>query len=394
MPPYGPVADSAALYIQVSGALLFGMVFLFLYSQSRVVYFGLWAIAWFLRILAAFFGFELLRTGHSAWLAPYATFEFAFVIVLISAARVGFGSSMRDWRTVLRLIAILPMFVALVWACRLIWGIQAYHTSQAAVLAFVYIYNFMTLPKGKGMGLRAFRFSLLLLAIAFLEQTALFMSLHGEGTGWMRYMQHETFADFALHCVLAFSAMAMWSESQIGRIHDVAAELDNLRRNVSQIRDLDGLTGLLNQASLERRVEQPGEFPGVVAVCDMDNFKDVNDRHGHLVGDEILRNIGSLLQSSIRHEDEAFRWGGDEFVILFRNQRAAVAEKRMAEIEARLRGFRVRGYGVLPISFSWGTADAHARLLREALDEADRNMNAFKRQRAAGLPLDDPRRPY
>ena len=257
MPPYGPVADSAALYIQVSGALLFGMVFLFLYSQSRVVYFGLWAIAWFLRILAAFFGFELLRTGHSAWLAPYATFEFAFVIVLISAARVGFGSSMRDWRTVLRLIAILPMFVALVWACRLIWGIQAYHTSQAAVLAFVYIYNFMTLPKGKGMGLRAFRFSLLLLAIAFLEQTALFMSLHGEGTGWMRYMQHETFADFALHCVLAFSAMAMWSESQIGRIHDVAAELDNLRRDVSQIRDLDGLTGLLNQASLERRVEQP-----------------------------------------------------------------------------------------------------------------------------------------
>ena len=394
MPPYGPVADSAALYIQVSGALLFGMVFLFLYSQSRVVYFGLWAIAWFLRILAAFFGFELLRTGHSAWLAPYATFEFAFVIVLISAARVGFGSSMRDWRTVLRLIAILPMFVALVWACRLIWGIQAYHTSQAAVLAFVYIYNFMTLPKGKGMGLRAFRFSLLLLAIAFLEQTALFMSLHGEGTGWMRYMQHETFADFALHCVLAFSAMAMWSESQIGRIHDVAAELDNLRRNVSQIRDLDGLTGLLNQASLERRVEQPGEFPGVVAVCDMDNFKEVNDRHGHLVGDEILRNIGSLLQSSIRHEDEAFRWGGDEFVILFRNQRAAVAEKRMAEIEARLRGFRVRGYGVLPISFSWGTADAHARLLREALDEADRNMYAFKRQRAAGLPLDDPRRPY
>ena len=285
MPPYGPVADSAALYIQVSGALLFGMVFLFLYSQSRVVYFGLWAIAWVLRILAAFFGYELLRTGHSAWLAPYATFEFAFVIVLISAARVGFGSSMRDWRTVLRLIAILPMFVALVWACRLIWGIQAYHTSQAAVLAFVYIYNFMTLPKGKGMGLRAFRFSLLLLAIAFLEQTALFMSLHGEGTGWMRYMQHETFADFALHCVLAFSAMAMWSESQIGRIHDVAAELDNLRRNVSQIRDLDGLTGLLNQASLERRVEQPGEFPGVVAVCDMDNFKDVNDRHGHLVGD-------------------------------------------------------------------------------------------------------------
>ena len=165
------------------------------------------------------------------------------------------------------------------------------------------------------------------------------------------------------------------------------AELDHLRREARQTRDLDGLTGLLNRAALERRVEGPGEFPGVVAVCDMDNFKDVNDRHGHLVGDEILRNIGSLLQASIRHEDEAFRWGGDEFVILFRNQRTDVAEKRMVEVEARLRGFRVRGYGMRPITFSWGTAESHGRPLREALDEADRNMYAFKRRRAGESPV-------
>ena len=101
-------------------------------------------------------------------------------------------------------------------------------------------------------------------------------------------------------------------------------------------------------------MEQPAPFEGVVAVCDMDNFKDINDRYGHLVGDEILRNIGNLLQASIRHEDEAFRWGGDEFVILFHNQRPDVARKRMAEIEARLRDFRVRGFGVLPITLQLG----------------------------------------
>jgi diguanylate cyclase (GGDEF)-like protein len=114
----------------------------------------------------------------------------------------------------------------------------------------------------------------------------------------------------------------------------------------------------------------------------MDNFKDVNDRYGHLIGDEILRNIGNLLQSSIRHEDMAFRWGGDEFVILFRNQRTDIAGRRMAGIESRLREFRVRGIGILPITFSWGTADSQGRALREALDEADRNMYALKRSRA------------
>jgi diguanylate cyclase (GGDEF)-like protein len=162
--------------------------------------------------------------------------------------------------------------------------------------------------------------------------------------------------------------------------------MDKLRRERSQGMDLDRLTGLMNQAALARRVEEPQSFQGVVAVCDMDNFKDINDGHGHLVGDEILRNIGNLLQASIRHQDEAFRWGGDEFVILFHNQREEIARKRMGDLEARLADFRVRGFGALPIRFSWGTADAHGRPLREALDEADRNMYTLKRARAAERP--------
>ena len=161
--------------------------------------------------------------------------------------------------------------------------------------------------------------------------------------------------------------MAMWSESQIDRIRDLVGELDHLRRETQAHLDLDRLTGLFNQAALARRVEESDGFEGVVAVCDMDNFKDVNDRYGHLVGDEILRNIGNLLQSSIRHEDEAFRWGGDEFVILFHNQRTDVAARRMADIEDRLRDFRVRGLGVLPITLQLGNGgDRRASAARGA----------------------------
>src|SRR5438445_627688 len=67
--------DFTAFSMQEIGVLLFGLVFLFLYRQSQVVYFGLWTVAWTLRFLAALFGYELLRTGHYGWLAPYATFE-------------------------------------------------------------------------------------------------------------------------------------------------------------------------------------------------------------------------------------------------------------------------------------------------------------------------------
>jgi diguanylate cyclase (GGDEF)-like protein len=384
MDALSPLPDLTALYIQEIGALLFGMVFLFLYRQSRMVYFGLWAIAWGLRPVAAFFGFELLRTAHSGWLAPYATFEFAFAIVLVAAARAGFASGIKDWRTVLRLISILPVFVALVWAFGLYSRVEAYYASHALVLSFVYFYNFFALRRNAGVGVRVFRFSLAVLAIVFLEHAVLVWYLYHTGgePAWARYLHHETYYDFALHCVLAFAAMAMWSECQIDRIRELRAELDHLRREGEQGPDLDRLTGLLNQAALARLVEDPADFEGVVAVCDMDNFKDVNDRYGHLAGDEILRSIGNLLHSSIRQEDEAFRWGGDEFVILFHNQRAEVARTRMSGIEARLREFRVRGYGALPISFSWGTADGRGRPLRQTLDEADRNMYALKRTRA------------
>ena len=174
--------------------------------------------------------------------------------------------------------------------------------------------------------------------------------------------------------------LALWIHSlrSAGRLK---REIQRLEKEGLARLDEDRLTGLLNQYALASRVDGNTGFRGVVAVCDMDRFKEVNDRYGHLVGDEILRNIGNLLRTSIRQEDEAFRWGGDEFVILFHNQDRGVAEHRMAAIEERLRGFQVRGYGALPISFSWGTAECEGRLLREALDGADKEMYACKRRR-------------
>src|SRR5690242_2156277 len=234
MDPSSPVVDLTSFIIQEIGALLFAMVFLFLYRQSQVVYFGLWSIAWVLRSLAAIFGYELLRMADSRWLAPYAIFEFAFAIVLVAAARAGFASGLKDWRTVLRLISILPIFVALVYALGFYSRLEAYHASHALVLCFVYLYNFLMLRKNAGLGARVFRFSLFLLAAAFLEHAIILLYLYNAGAApaWARYLHHETYYDLILHCVLAFAAMAMWSESQIDRIRDLSGELDHLRREV------------------------------------------------------------------------------------------------------------------------------------------------------------------
>ena len=380
--------DFTTFAVEGIGTLLFGLVFLFLWKQSRIVFFGLWSAAWAVEALALAFGYQLLRSHNPAWLAPYSIFEFSFAILLIAAARAGFSGEIRDWRGVLRFIAILPIFVALVYALGWTARVEGFHAAHALVLCAVYLYNYAALRRSVGIGGRVFRFSLLLLSIAFMEHAMVLVYLAAAGTApqWQGYLRFEAYYDFALNSVLAFAAMAMWIESQNDRIREIGSELARVRRDSAANLDLDRLTGLLNQSALARRVESGDVFPGVVAVCDMDNFKEVNDRYGHLVGDEVLRNIGHLLRSSIRPDDEAFRWGGDEFVILFNDQRAEVASKRMAGIADRLRDFRVRGFGQLPISFSWGIAESHDRPLRDALDEADQSMYALKRSRPSHNP--------
>jgi diguanylate cyclase (GGDEF)-like protein len=367
------VVNLTGLFFEVAGAVLCGAVFLFLYRQSQIAYFAVWAFTWTMRVAASILGYEVVRRQSWEWLAPYAVAELAFALALVEAGtRSGRTDSARQWRrwsVALRTLAFLPILFAAVYATSWPSRLEAYHAAQAVALGLAYFYNFLMLPRNTGAVSRVFRFSLLVLALA---------------PAWERALSHEAYYDFALLCVVAFTAMAMWSESQGDRIRDLATELDHLRREIKNRIDLDRLTGLFNQSALAARIETCLTFDGVVAVCDMDSFKEINDRYGHLVGDEILRHVGHLVQSSIRQEDEAFRWGGDEFVVLFPKQPPGIAGARMAEMETRLHEFRVRGYGVLPISFSWGTADGLGRSLREALDEADRVMYQRKRARTTG----------
>jgi diguanylate cyclase (GGDEF)-like protein len=108
-----------------------------------------------------------------------------------------------------------------------------------------------------------------------------------------------------------------------------------LVRHLEEAASIDGKTGLLNAAAWHAQAEKVlrrggrGQGPGAVLVLDLDHFKNVNDTHGHLVGDRVLAAVAGALRAEVRDRDLVGRFGGEEFVVML-----AGADGGSAEVEA------------------------------------------------------------
>ena len=160
------------------------------------------------------------------------------------------------------------------------------------------------------------------------------------------------------------------------------AEVESLRVILQQQAVRDFLTGLFNRRHLNeilpsmRALAQRDGQPLAVAIIDLDHFKDVNDRCGHLVGDRVLAEFGRLLTAKLRRSDVACRYGGEEFCLLLPRTDARAA---MRKLTALLRCWRekhcfVDGVDIAGSSFSAGVADSlqvpqSAEALLQAADQ-------------------------
>jgi diguanylate cyclase (GGDEF)-like protein len=153
----------------------------------------------------------------------------------------------------------------------------------------------------------------------------------------------------------------------------------------------DELTGLLNRrgflAQLERGIAaaRRGGPHGVLMICDLDDFKTINDRHGHLVGDDALCQTAELLAQHVRRADTVARLGGDEFAILLIGAHL-VAARRKAHALAQLIAATAITNGSCQINLrvSFGLAAyTGSESEEELLNRADMAMYGQKRRHAA-----------
>jgi len=97
-------------------------------------------------------------------------------------------------------------------------------------------------------------------------------------------------------------------------------ELEIANKKLEEMANRDGLTGAFNKAFMHKKLDEVfngNRRQAALAIMDIDYFKNYNDKNGHLEGDNLLKNLASLLNDSLREKDMLFRFGGEEFVILF-----------------------------------------------------------------------------
>lgn len=145
-----------------------------------------------------------------------------------------------------------------------------------------------------------------------------------------------------------------------------------MRSDIRQRADaiLDPLTGLLNRKALTDRFAELAEQaaltgePIALAMCDVDEFKTVNDEHGHERGDAVLKELAYVIRRSLRSFELVYRLGGDELLIVLPGATAATARDLAEGVRQAIEAARPGG---LDVTVSVGVASARGGVAFEAL---------------------------
>ena len=175
--------------------------------------------------------------------------------------------------------------------------------------------------------------------------------------------------------VLIFTRMLYKNQvSQIGK----NILLEDINKKILQLSNYDSLTGLANRRYFEELVRKDIESncvlenESIVAIMDVDLFKDINDKHGHYVGDLVLKNVAKVINKTIGNINLIARWGGEEFIFFFQGIPMEDVDIKLNKLRRNIEKSVVRiDNKELRITASFG----YAKVMGNTRDEFD---EAFK----------------
>ncbi len=240
------------------------------------------------------------------------------------------------------------------------------------------------------VGLATHALLLAVYSLSYLVGNSAGASPHGL---FLTLASYGSFFDLLLQVLLGLGMVLIVSDEARRELDAAYGQLEIAYDELQRDSNIDRLTGCFNRRAFEERVGLEGlkQVFGSIAVIDLDNLKEVNDRLGHEAGDQLLRHLVQSLRRRLRPSDRIFRLGGDEFAIVLERARLDEAHARVSAIfrdapKMKLEG-TWPGIAELAVAVSLGAAEFESLDgLSHALRKADRRMYDDKRRRKG---LDD-----
>lgn len=170
-------------------------------------------------------------------------------------------------------------------------------------------------------------------------------------------------------------------------LRDAARSRERMIAELERMATTDELTQLFNvrqfSSVLEREVDRSRRYGRALSLIlfDIDHFKRVNDQHGHPVGDQVLRHVANLIETSCRRADTAFRYGGEEFALILPETNAEKARSVAERVRQVVERQPFAGDVTINVSVSAGVAQLTVdEGVRDLVRRSDEALYSAKRQ--------------
>jgi len=205
--------------------------------------------------------------------------------------------------------------------------------------------------------------------------------------------------DGSYRCMLSRGRAVRDENGRAVRMIGSQTDISEIKALQEALRDAsirDGITGLYNRTHFVERLSAAThlavrhDLPLSFCMFDIDHFKQVNDTYGHVVGDEVIRAVGTAVSAEIRAEDVGARYGGDEFCVMFEGTPAASAATCLERIKARVENTPFFGKDGRRFSttLSFGVSDLADRSVPGLIESADRALYEAKSRGRSRIIVD------
>jgi diguanylate cyclase (GGDEF)-like protein len=288
----------------------------------------------------------IYRNTLSSLIAYQVPFIFGYLAVWLGVARYSFGDMHVIYLALLGLVASF-LLVTRFWPAITSVFADRMLLVQIAGWTTFYIAWLITLNDLRGFGLigavvvftHLFAYGslwhsiFLIILFSILHLTICYVAIHVLGqSGNMRW---EFLFFFQFPLVYLFMArlghrMVAQTRALIKSKTDLELaqhKLESAMTRLNQLATTDPLTGLLNRRAIDeelcrlKELAQRNNSTFSLILADIDHFKDINDEHGHDVGDDVLKEVATRLTQMVRKSDRVARWGGEEFLVVLSNTR-------------------------------------------------------------------------